>query len=70
MARKRLKVGHVLEIPLSMDRKAYGQYVFADKKMGPLFQVFDLITDTAVQVAELKGVKAMFPPVITGLRAR
>jgi hypothetical protein len=69
MAKKRLKVGHVLEIPLSMDRKAYGQYVFADKRMGPLFQVFDLITDTTVQLEELRGVKAMFPPVITGLRA-
>jgi hypothetical protein len=69
MPRVKLKVGDILEIPLSMDRKAYGQYVFYDKKMGPLFQVFDLITETDNQLEKLKEVKALFPPIIVGLLA-
>ena len=65
----RLKVGDVFEIPLSEDRVAYGQYVYFDKKMGPLIRVFDLITSNKVDVNFLKQRNPLFPPVITGLMA-
>jgi len=73
MTQKRIRVGDVFEIPLSDGRKAYGQYVFKDKKMGPLIQVFDLITAGEVQLdqvlEQLKRANPLFPPVITGLFA-
>jgi hypothetical protein len=69
MVRVRLHIGDIFEIPLSRNRKAYGQYVFFDKKMGPLFQVYDLITETGVQPEQLKNAKPLFPPIIVGLKA-
>ena len=73
MGQKRVRVGDVFEIPLSDGRKAYGQYVFRDKKMGPLVQVFDLITEGDLPPEEvlerLKSAKPLFPPVITGVFA-
>lgn len=73
MGRKRIRVGDIFEIPLSGGRKAYGQYVFKDKEMGPLIQVFDLITEEEIQpdqlIDQLGNAKPLFPPVITGLFA-
>ncbi|MBE7529110.1 MAG: immunity 26/phosphotriesterase HocA family protein [Ardenticatenaceae bacterium] len=65
---KRIQLGDVLEIPLSDGRKAYGQYVFKDK-MGPLVQVFDLITKDNIELEQIKNAKLLFPPVFTGLFA-
>ena len=73
MSQKRIRVGDVFAIPLSDDRRAYGRYVFKDKKMGPLIQVFDLITDGEVDsdqlISQLSDAQPLFPPVITGLFA-
>jgi len=66
----KLKIGDIVEVPLSNGRKAYGKYVFWDKKMGPLLQIFDLlIVDNDINLAELEDAKHLFPPVITGLFA-
>lgn len=67
MSQKRIKVGDIFEIPLSNDRRAYGQYMFKDQKMGPLIQIFDLITEEEIGLDQLKDVQPLFPPVITGL---
>ena len=64
----RLKVGNVLEIPLSDGRRAFGQYVHRDK-MGPLLQVFDLITVRDIQLDQLQNVRPLFPPIYTGIFA-
>lgn len=64
--RARLKVGDILEIPLSDDRRAFGQYVYCDK-MGPLLQVFELIATQEVQLDQLEDVRPLFPPIYTGL---
>jgi hypothetical protein len=73
MSPKSPKVGDVFEIPLSDGRKAYGQYMFQDKKVGPLIQVFDLITEGDAQsnqvLSQLKDAGFLFPPVVTGLFA-
>lgn len=73
MARKRLRIGSVLEIPLSDGRKAYGQYVFKDERMGPLVQIFDLVADRELPIdellAQLSDARPLFRPVITGLFA-
>jgi hypothetical protein len=69
MSRKRIRVGGVFEIPLSNDKRAYGQYVFKDQKMGPLIQVFNLITEEKIGLDRLKNAQPLFPPVITGLFA-
>ena len=68
---KRIKVGDVFEIPLSKGRKAYGQYVFRDQKMGPLVQIFDHVygIDDRVDLEQLGQAGLLFPPVITGLFA-
>jgi hypothetical protein len=69
MKRKTVRIGDVFEITLWDGRKAWGQYVFKDKKMGPLVQIFDLITKEEIQVEQLRNAKPLFPPVITGLFA-
>ena len=66
---KKIKLGDIVEIPLRDEKKAYGQYVYWDKKMGPLLQVFDLIGVNNVRVEEIDNAKPLFPPVITGLNA-
>lgn len=73
MTRKRPKVGDVFEIPLSNGQKAYGQYVFKDDRMGPLIQVFDLVTEKELPIdgliTALGNARLLFRPVITGLFA-
>ena len=70
---KRVKVGDMFEIPLSDGRKSYGQYVFLDKKMGGLLQVYDLIVETDMHLESilnlLQDAKPLFPPVFVGLQA-
>lgn len=65
----RVKIGDVFVIPLPNGGNAYGQYVFQDKKMGPLVQIFDLITEHKIQVDQLQETHPLFRPVITGLFA-
>ncbi len=62
------KVGDIFEIPLSNGRKAYGQFLNFSK-MGPIIQVFDLISESDIPVEEIAASKPLFPPVITGLFA-
>ena len=63
-----IKIGDVFEIPLSDDRLAYGQYVYKDK-MGPIIQVFDLISEKKIRIDQFDKYKPLFPPIITGLFA-
>lgn len=63
-----VRIGDVFEIPLTYGRRTYGQYVFNDK-MGPLIQIFDLISENRIDIDSLKHANPLFPPVITGLRA-
>lgn len=65
----KIKVGEIFEIPLSDDRRAYGQYVFRDPKMGPLIRIFDRISRSPIEIEELRNSKPLFPPVLTGLYA-
>lgn len=61
-----MRVGDVFEIPLSGERKAYGHYVFRDKKNGLFIQVFDFITDCIeINVEDLIQYEYLFPPVLT-----
>jgi hypothetical protein len=62
------RVGVIFEIPVSDGRAAYGQYVIKDK-MGPIIQVFNLITRERPDLDTIIGSGPMFPPVITGLYA-
>lgn len=63
-----IRIGDLFEIPLSSGKNAYGQYVFRDK-MGPMIQVFDLITENRISIDQLKNPKLLFPPIIIGLSA-
>lgn len=65
----KMKIGNVVEIPLSNGRKAYGQYVFWDKKMGPLLKIFDFIITENINLESLESAEPLFPPIITGLFA-
>jgi hypothetical protein len=67
MANK-LKIGDVFAISLSNGKKAYGQYLHYSN-IGPIIQVFDLISISDVAVEKLLLAKQLFPPVITGLFA-
>ena len=69
MIQKTLKVGDVFEIPLSDERKAYGQYVRADKDNGPVIRIFDLITKDDLKIDEIVNAPNMFPPIVVGLKA-
>jgi len=73
MKQKRIRFGDIFEIPLSDGRKAYGQYLFRDERMGPLIRVFDLFIGEEVRsdqlLDRLRNARSLFPPVITGLPA-
>ena len=61
-----MRVGDVFEIPLSNGEKAYGHFVFRDKKNGLFIQVFDVITDgIEIKIEDLIQYDYMFPPVLT-----
>ena len=62
------QIGDIFSIPLSNGGKAYAQYLHYSK-MGPIIQVFDLISASDVATDKLLLSKFMFPPVITGLFA-
>jgi hypothetical protein len=64
-----IAIGDILEIPLTDGRKAYGQFIYEDEKMGPLLQVFDLPGDQPVELDRLKDVAPLFPPVLVSLTA-
>jgi hypothetical protein len=70
MTKTHVKIGDILEIPLNDGRKTYGQYVYFDKELGGIMQVFDLIVDRSNEISfdELKDRKLLFPPIfIAGL---
>jgi len=73
MGKQRVRVGDVFQIPLSDGRMAYGQYVFRDKRNGPIIRVFDFITEDEMEFNEIRerlaNAKLLFPPVITGVFA-
>lgn len=60
-----MRVGDVFEIPLSGGKKAYGHFVFRDKKNRLFIQVFDLITDIEINVEDLIHYDYLFPPILT-----
>jgi hypothetical protein len=64
----RYKVGDIFEIPLSDGRKAFGRFLIRSK-MGPIIQIFSLITNEPCDIDEIVCSPELFPPVITGLFA-
>lgn len=69
MKAKRLRIGDIFEVPLSDGRKAYGQYVLADKKNGPMVRIFNLVTTNNVPIEKLINLSLLFPPIFVGLKA-
>jgi hypothetical protein len=71
MNTKKIQVGDIFAIPLSKNREAFGQYIYFDRKFGPLITIFSLIIDNG-KTADIKQIlasKPLFPPIITGLFA-
>ena len=66
---KKIKIGDVFKIDLSNNKKAFGQYIFADKLEGPIIQIFDLILDQeeTIELSEITSRSLLFPPIITGV---
>lgn len=73
MSIRRIRVGDIFQIPLSHGRYAYGQYVYRDKKHGPIIRVFDVITEDKMEFDQIQKqlayARLLFPPVITGIFA-
>ncbi len=67
--RKRLRIGDIIEIPLSNNRKSYAQYILRDLHVGPLIQVKNLILTEDFSLDKFRTAKPLFPPVSTGLFA-
>jgi hypothetical protein len=65
---KKPKVGDIFEIPLSVGRKAYGQYLH-QSKMGSIVQIFDIISKDKIDLKQIILSPLQFPPVIVGLYA-
>jgi hypothetical protein len=65
---KKPKEGDIFEIPIPNGKKSYGQYLHYSK-MGPIIQIFSLISEGDVTINRILGSKPLFPPVITGLFA-
>jgi hypothetical protein len=67
---QRIKIGDCYELSLPDGRYAYCQYINWNERLGNLVRVFDLVKVQPVEdVAQLKDVGDMFPPVFVGLRA-
>lgn len=62
-----VKIGDIIKIPLSDGRNAYGQYLFDDTKMGTLIQIYNQISESRIEIEDLRYSNLLFPPVITGL---
>jgi hypothetical protein len=63
---KNPKVGDIFEMTLSDGKRAFGQYLHSSK-MGPIVQIFDLLSDENVPLEKIISSDLLFPPVITGL---
>lgn len=63
-----VRIGDIFKIFLSNPKVAYGQYVFKDKKFGPLIKIYDVLRQVE-DISELKLANQLFPPIITGLSA-
>jgi hypothetical protein len=71
MPKSTTRVGDVYQIPLSDGRSAYGQYVYFDKRYGPLIQIYDYFTkgQKNIDLDQITNSPALFPPVITGINS-
>lgn len=65
---KRPRIGDIFKIPLSDGRNAFGQYIL-QSKMGPLIQVYEILSVDEVDLDEIINSKLLFQPVIVGLFA-
>ena len=64
-----VKVGDVIQIPLSDGRRAYCQFVFEDKENGDIIRVFDFFTKES-EILDLKEIdisKLLFLPVYASI---
>src|SRR5260221_13545948 len=66
-----IKIGDIFEIPLSDGKRAYGQYVYYDKRYGPIVRIFNYFRDkdTLPDIDELMNAPLLFPPLIMGIFA-
>jgi hypothetical protein len=69
MKKPKLRVGSILEIPLSDGRKAYGRYLHRDPKMGQILQVYDVIKNIKedMDLNSLKNAHDLFKPIFVGI---
>lgn len=64
----RIKVGDVLEIPLTSGKRAYAQYLCADPKHGSLIQVFALTGDQVPELRDIIDSGPLFPPIFSDVK--
>lgn len=64
-----INIGDIFEIPLPDGRNAYGQYVYADEKRGPIIQIYNYFTkkDEPFEINTLLQSKLLFRPVFVGI---
>jgi len=69
MTKPRLRVGSVLEIPLSTGKKIYGRYLHRDPKQGQILQVYNHIleADDDIQLDVLESAGDFFKPIFVGI---
>jgi hypothetical protein len=69
MSKPRLRVGSVLEIPLSDGRKAFGRYLHRDAKEGQILQIYDLFlkNNENLDLSLLRIAKDLFQPIFVGI---
>jgi hypothetical protein len=58
--------GSVVEIPLPNGKLGYAQYL-RNERDGPLIQVFDCQSDTALSVSEVAELRPLWPPILGGI---
>lgn len=70
MRKPPVEIGDLFKIPLDDGRKAFGQYIYQDKRYGPIIRIFDLILDVKekIDVMDIAKSRLLFPPIfIVGL---
>lgn len=71
MSRPKLRVGSILEIPISDGCRAFGRYLHRDAQQGQILQVYDVILkgNESINTESLKNAKNLFSPVFVGISA-
>jgi hypothetical protein len=69
MKKLQIQIGDIFEIPLPDGRKTIGQYVYEDKRIGPIIQIYNYFISQkeTFNIQEIKEKKLLFYTILGGI---